>query len=131
MRATARMLMRPSYFKLEESADELLVDTRNSDFGIVVLVVDVGDYGADSLALAEEVARDSLAFWKQKFVVFVVEQQSLARPCLVYFAGDELAFEFFEFIVDSLFLEVENAALQRLTQIEDGSAAEVLENYFT
>ncbi len=42
--------------KLEEAAQELLVGARYRDFGVVVLVVYVGDDSAYGFAFAEEVA---------------------------------------------------------------------------
>ncbi len=46
------------HFEFEEATQELLVGTRYGDLGVVVLVVDVGNDGADGLAFAEVVAGD-------------------------------------------------------------------------
>ena len=74
-------------FEFEESAEELLVGTRNGDFGVVVLIVDVCDYGTYGLAFAEEVAGDSLALGEEELVLVVVEEEGFTRPYLVNFAG--------------------------------------------
>ena len=45
------------------------------------------------------------------------------------FAGHELALQFLELVVDSLLLQIEDLRLKRLTQVEDGAAPEVGEEY--
>ena len=110
---------------LEEAAEEVLIRARYGDLGIVVGVVDIGDDGAHGLTLAEEVARDALILGQQQLVFVVVEQQSLARPCLIHLAGHQLPFEVLKLGVDGLFLQVADLGLQCLAQCEDGAAAEV------
>ena len=100
------------YLKLEQTDEEEIVCTAYGNLGVVVFVVYIGDHGAYCLALAEEVAGDSLALGEKKLVLFVVEKKGLAAPCLIDFAGNKLAFELFEFVEDGLFLQVEDTALQ-------------------
>ena len=44
------------YFELEQAAQELLVGTAYGNLGVVVLVVDIGNYSAYGFAFAEEIA---------------------------------------------------------------------------
>ena len=118
------------HLKLEKTAHELLVGAAYGDFGVVVLVVHVGNDGAHRLALAEKVAGDAFALGQQQLVLFVVEQEGLAAPCLVHLAAHQLSLEVFEFLEDGFVLQVEDFALECLAQIEDGAAAELVEEYF-
>ena len=94
-------------FDFEKATQEVFVGATYSYFGIVVFIVDIGDNGSYRLSLAEKVAWNRLAFWKQKLVFLSIEKESLSRPCLIYFTCDEFAFKFFEFLVDSFFLQIE------------------------
>ncbi len=117
------------HLQLKQAAKEILARAADGDLGIVVLVVDIRHHGTHCLTLAEEVAGDRLAFGKQKLVFVVVEQQSLARPCLINLSGDQFALKLLEFVVDSLFLQIEYLRLERLAKGEYGAAAEVGEEY--
>ncbi len=70
------------------------------------------------------------ALGQEQLVLLVVEQQCLAAPCLIDLAADELALELLELVVDGLLLQVEYLALEGLAQVEDGAAAEFLEEDF-
>ena len=116
------------HFKFEEGTEELLRGAAHCDLGIVVLVVDIGDDCTHHFALAEKVAGDGFAFGQDQLVLVLVEQQDLLAPCLIDFGRDQLAFDFFEFCVDSFFLQVKYLGLESLAQVEDGTASEVGEN---
>ncbi len=96
------------HLKFEEAAKEILVGARHGDLGVVVVVVHIGDDGADGLTLAEEIAGDGLVFGQKQLVFLIVEQEGLTRPCLVDLAGHQFPFQVFEFLVDGLFLKLEN-----------------------
>ena len=57
--------------KFEKTDKEVVARTRYGDFRVVVLVVDIGDYGTDGLALTEEIAGNRLALGKKKLVLLV------------------------------------------------------------
>ena len=75
----------------------------------------------------EEVAGDLFLFRHEKFVVLIIDQQHFAFPYLVHLAGDDLSLLLLELIEYGILLEVENLRLECLPQIENGAAAELLE----
>ncbi len=114
-------------FLLEETAQEPVVGTRDYHFGIAVGIVHPFHDGAHHVALAEKVAGYLFLFGKDQFVLFLVEKQHLPLPYLMHFAGDDLSLELLEFGGNGVFLEIKYLRLECLSEIENGPAAEFLE----
>ncbi len=115
-------------FKLEKAAQEVLAGARHCDFWVVVLVVDIFNHRTHCFTLTEEITGYAFALGQKKFDFVIVKEEGFAAPCLVNLAGDNLALEFRELIIDGFFLEVEDFALEGLAQVEDCAASEVSKN---
>ena len=112
---------------LEESAQETLVGARHYYLGVVVGVLHACHHGTHHVALAEEVAGYLLLLGHDELVLVLVEKQYFAFPDLMHLAGDYLTFEGLELGREGFLLEVEDFRLQGLAQVQDGAAAEFLE----
>ena len=77
------------------------------------------------VALAIEILRNLLVLGQDELVVVGVDKQDFLFPKLIYFGGNQFAFQVFKLAVDGILLQVENLAGECLTQVEDGAAAKL------
>ena len=113
-------------FAFEESTKEEGAGARKIDFRVAVCVVDTIDHGADLVALVVEVAGNLLRLGQQEVIFFLVHQQRFVFPRLVDFGRDEIALAILILIIYGVVFELKYLAGQRLSEGEDGAAAEIL-----
>ena len=117
------------HLALKEAAQECVAGTRHCDLGIIVLVIHIMYHRQHSLPLAEEIAGYRLVLREQKLILLIIHEKRLARPCLVHLARHKLTFHLLELGIDRLLLQIKDLRLKGLTQIKDGTAAEIGKEY--
>ena len=110
---------------LQQRFEEGGAGARDDDLGVVVVVGHALHDGTDGVALMIVVGGNLLALGKGELVVFVVYNENLAFPHLIDLAGDNLAHAVFILIIELVVLELQNLGSQSLTQVENGTAAEI------
>ena len=68
-----------------------------------------------------------LALGQVKLVAFIVHEQHLALPHLINLGRDNHSHAILVFLVEGVVLQLQDFRCQRLSQVKDGSAAELLE----
>ena len=117
-------------FHFEQALQEHRRRTAQDNLRIIVLVVHTCHYGAGSLTLAVEVARYLFGLGQQQLVAFIIEQQHFFLPYLVDFCVDDASHLINIFVIDTIFFQFQNLGGQCLTQIQDGTAAELGKVHF-
>src|SRR5690606_32137440 len=94
------------YLVLEQALQECRRCTGKNDFRITVHDLNTLYHSTHYITFAVTVFRDLLTFRDQQFVFFLVEQQHLAVPYLVYLTGNNLANKVLVFLEQEFFLHV-------------------------
>ena len=118
------------HLNFKQTAEEFRACARNYHLRVVVGVLHFLDDGADGFALAVTVARNLLFLREDELVVLLVKNKHFAFPDLVDLAYYNLAFHCLELGIDGVFLKIEYLGCERLTECQDGAAAELLKHDF-
>ena len=116
-------VMHLGYLLLEQTLQEQRAGTTEDDLRILVLVINLYNHGANSVALAIEVRRDLVLLGQVELVVLLVKQQHLFLPNLIELAGNDLAELLAVTHIQVFLLQVKDLRCQRLTQVQDHTAA--------
>ena len=116
---------------LEELDQEFVGRAGQGDVGSgVVLHLHALDDRADGLVLLETFARNLLVLGQAELVAVLIEDEHFLGPGLVDFAGEDVT-DLLGVLVEEIgLLDIHDATLQILPDVEDAAAAEVLELHF-
>ena len=106
---------------------EQVVCTRQGDLQTAVEIIDILHQGTGCFALAVMVCRDLLVARQYEFILLFVEQQCLPFPGLIHFGCDNGSDTILIFGTNTVFLQFKYLGCQGLTQIQNGTTAELRE----
>ena len=110
---------------LHESLQEDWARTAEDDLWVVVGIVNTKHHCTNLIVLAEIICRNLLATWKSKLIAFLIHKHDLTLPYLIYLGCCNASDEILVFVIELIFLQLENLCSKSLTEIKDCTTTEL------